>query len=87
MAPKTNVVGSLPTELGRCGALRFLDLSHNQLEADIPTELGRLGKLQTLYLTENFLEAVPEEVCSLMESGSLLAFDMKALCNSRRVGV
>jgi Leucine-rich repeat (LRR) protein len=93
IAPESNIVGTIPTELGRCASLKLLDLSKNQLESTIPTHLGELRELQTLYLSGNaFVDddesanndgtplVVPDEVCTLMETGRLLAFDLKAEC-------
>jgi Leucine-rich repeat (LRR) protein len=91
VAPESSVMGTIPTELGRCVSLKLLDLSKNQLESTIPTHLGELRQLQTLYLSGNaFVDdvestngvssVVPDEVCNLMETGRLLAFDLKAEC-------
>mmetsp|Transcript_7114 Transcript_7114/g.11814 ORF Transcript_7114/g.11814 Transcript_7114/m.11814 type:complete len:423 (-) Transcript_7114:537-1805(-) len=91
VAPDSNIMGTLPTELGRCGSLKFLDLSYNQLDSTIPTHLGALRELQTLYLSGNAFEdgdgdetivsfVVPNEVCTLLNTGRLLAFDLKAEC-------
>eukprot|EP00984_Skeletonema_dohrnii_P002021 scaffold677_cov77-Skeletonema_dohrnii-CCMP3373.AAC.3 len=42
---KNNLVGSIPTELGKLDGLEELELRHNKLSDSIPTELGELGRL------------------------------------------
>ena len=79
-APQTNAEGTLPSELGLCLSLRFLNLSRNNLKSSIPTEVGSLAVLQTLYLSGNSIDSVPEQLCALLEAGTLLSFDMKEMC-------
>ncbi|KAG5839856.1 hypothetical protein ANANG_G00209530 [Anguilla anguilla] len=50
---------------GPAGALRTLDLSHNQLEG-LPAELGLLGGLQSLELSHNRLRELPVTLGSLL---------------------
>eukprot|EP00984_Skeletonema_dohrnii_P005236 scaffold1834_cov73-Skeletonema_dohrnii-CCMP3373.AAC.1 len=70
-----NLVGSIPTELGKLGRLELLDLNNNQLTGGIPTELGQLltggiptelgqlVNLERLYLDGNQLSgSIPTEL-------------------------
>lgn len=54
----------LPVELVSLKKLRFLDLSHNDLDV-LPREVTKLKHLEELDLSFNNLEALPEEILSL----------------------
>ncbi|MCY3698541.1 MAG: Ig-like domain-containing protein [Gemmatimonadetes bacterium] len=70
----SNLVGSIPPELGNLARLETLDFERNELAGAIPPELGRLASLKTLILGVNDLTGgIPSELGAL---GSLEdAFD------------
>jgi hypothetical protein len=45
IAGDNNIVGSIPTEFGRCTKLLGLDLGQNFLNGTIPTQLGLLSAI------------------------------------------
>ena len=51
----------IPTEIGLVDSLKFMYLSHNNLD-NIPTEIGDLERLQSLYLNHNNIERIPESI-------------------------
>ena len=58
-----NLVGEIPSELGRLANLETLDLSYNGLSGEIPPELGGLAALQFLTLSDNdFVGEIPSEL-------------------------
>jgi len=79
MAPQTRASGRLPSELGSCTNLAFLDLSKNSLDGTVPSELGTLDGLQTLYLGENNNLTISTQLCRTL-TNNLLAFDLKDQC-------
>ena len=57
---ENGLIGSIPTALGRLGALEWLDLNSNELRGSIPSALSSLGNLFFLSLYRNDLDgAVP----------------------------
>uniref|UniRef100_A0A6S8VRK5 Disease resistance R13L4/SHOC-2-like LRR domain-containing protein n=2 Tax=Ditylum brightwellii TaxID=49249 RepID=A0A6S8VRK5_9STRA len=68
-----NIGGSIPKELGDLISLEYLILFTMRLGGAIPTELGNLKKLKKLQVQTNQISDVslPNEVCSLRESGTL----------------
>eukprot|EP00984_Skeletonema_dohrnii_P026075 scaffold15347_cov73-Skeletonema_dohrnii-CCMP3373.AAC.1 len=61
-----NLVGSIPTELGKLDNLVYLRLDRNDLTGGIPTELGDLDSLQGLFLNNNQLTGgIPTELGQL----------------------
>ena len=71
-----DLVGAIPTEIGRLWWLKSLDLSSNHLgPAPIPTEIGRLGRLTELMLDNNELGGkVPTELGRLNQLTELTLF-------------
>jgi hypothetical protein len=47
---KTQISGSIPAAIGRCTALKQLDVSETTVCGTIPAEIGQLGRLKGLYL-------------------------------------
>ena len=63
----SNLVGSVPPELGDLSSLEILDLERNQLSGPIPRELARLRGLRTLILGVNDLNGqIPAELGNLV---------------------
>ena len=54
----------VPACIGRLTALRWLNLSDNQLTS-VPAEIGQLTSLEELYLDDNKLTSVPAEIGQL----------------------
>ncbi len=62
----SNLVGSVPPELGDLSRLEILDLERNELSGGIPPELGGLQELRTLNLGVNDLTGeIPPELGNL----------------------
>ncbi|CBJ25495.1 LRR-GTPase of the ROCO family [Ectocarpus siliculosus] len=58
-----SIIGAIPPEFGRLGALTTLHLGGNQLTGAIPPELGQLGALEELFLPSNRLSGrIPPEL-------------------------
>ncbi|WP_013320928.1 COR domain-containing protein [Gloeothece verrucosa] len=55
---------TLPPEIGKLTALRYLDLRNNKLTT-LPSEIGKLINLTSLNLTDNQLTALPPEIGKL----------------------
>jgi hypothetical protein len=53
MLTQTELVGSIPTAMGKLVELTYLDLNSNQLTGTVPNELTRLDKLSTFGLQNN----------------------------------
>jgi len=63
---QNNLVGTLPTQLGRLGTLRLLVLDGNSLSGTIPSELSRLERLSVLWLQYNSISGtLPSEIGKL----------------------
>ena len=61
-----NLIGSIPSALGKLNKLVEMNLSWNKLTGAIPSELGDLSKLQLLYLDHNDLTgAIPSKLGDL----------------------
>ena len=57
------MVGTIPTELGRLSNLQVLDLDSNNLTGTLPTELGKLINVTGLHLSSNSLKGtIPSEI-------------------------
>jgi hypothetical protein len=73
MLHNNQFVGGIPTEIGMLPQVRLISLHKNALTGTIPTTLGLLSTLEVLKLHHTDLSgSVPEEVCRLMQSGSLV---------------
>ena len=60
---KKGLSGTIPSELGSLGELRWLMLHSNRLSGGIPSELGNLSNLALLRLSDNLLEGqIPAEL-------------------------
>ena len=61
-----NLVGEIPTELGRLSHLEGLYLARNELSGSIPSELGNLNSLEVLMLFDNELTgSIPYQLGNL----------------------
>ena len=69
---QTGLTGAVLAEVGRLSALRYLDLSYNQLTS-LPAEIGQLTSLESLHLGVNQLTRLPAEIGQLT---SLRGFDL-----------
>ncbi len=64
----SNLISSIPSEVGLLTNLVELHLYSNGLTGEIPVELGSLEKAEQILLHVNELEGtVPEQVCDLPE--------------------
>jgi leucine-rich repeat protein SHOC2 len=70
----------VPACIGRLTALRWLNLSDNQLTS-VPAEIGQLTSLEELYLDDNQLTSVPAEI------GQLTALEHLFLGDNRLTSV
>ena len=76
-----NLTGTIPSELGNLGSLRYFWLGINQLTGAIPSELGTLTKLVYLYLNDNDLsgtipiglEDLTKLQCLYLQSNTMLS--------------
>jgi hypothetical protein len=60
---KSNLVGTLPTELGLLAGLKNLSLSSNSIFGSIPTELGSLTDMMEINLSVNVMSStIPSEL-------------------------
>jgi len=66
--------GSISSDIGKLGnSLMFLQLHGNAFYGSIPSELGNCNRLETTTFQVNaFTGAVPQEICSLHQQGSLV---------------
>ena len=79
--PASNLVGSLPPELGYLTSLEVLDLERNSLAGAIPPELGDLHRLRTLNLGVNGISGpIPPEL------GNLASLETLRLRRNRLTG-
>ncbi|CAN1225729.1 LRR receptor-like serine/threonine-protein kinase GSO1 [Linum grandiflorum] len=63
---ETQLTGSIPGELVKCGALEQLDLSNNALTGEIPAEIYEMVQLTHLYLHNNTLDgSIPPAIGNL----------------------
>lgn len=61
-----NLIGTIPTELGRLTVSSQLRLYYNNLSGNIPTELGQMAELFTLHVGDNHLVGnIPTELGQL----------------------
>ncbi|XP_044954815.1 MDIS1-interacting receptor like kinase 2-like [Hordeum vulgare subsp. vulgare] len=61
-----NIMGRIPTSIGKLSQLKVLDLSSNKLEGKIPCEVGNLNNLFQLNLQDNLLQgSIPQEIGAL----------------------
>jgi leucine-rich repeat protein SHOC2 len=58
------LIGAVPAEIGRLSALRYLNLTDNQLTS-VPAEIGQLTSLRVLFLNHNQLTSLPAEIWQL----------------------
>jgi hypothetical protein len=73
MLHSNQFVGGIPTEIGMLPQIRLVSLHSNALTGTIPTTLGLLSSLEVLKLHHTDLRgSVPEEVCLLVQRGSLI---------------
>ncbi|XP_043714267.1 probable LRR receptor-like serine/threonine-protein kinase At4g37250 [Telopea speciosissima] len=64
--PNSQLLGSVPTELGMIEHLRHLDLSNNSLNGTLPASLFNASELQSLALSNNVISgSLPESVAGL----------------------
>ncbi|MFY0625914.1 MAG: leucine-rich repeat domain-containing protein [Reichenbachiella sp.] len=71
-----NLVGTLPSSIGRLSKLEFLNLSDNAISGSIPPEIGTLSSLETLWLLDNELTgSIPVEIGNL---SSIVQIDISA---------
>ena len=56
--------GSVPPEIGRLSALRYLNLDYSDLTS-LPAEIGQLTSLEVLYLRNSDLTSLPAEIGQL----------------------
>ncbi|KAG5045908.1 hypothetical protein JHK82_015288 [Glycine max] len=71
-ASNNSLEGVLPSEIGRMGALRLLNLARNGFSGQLPNELNKLFYLEYLDLSNNnFTGNIPDKL-----SSSLTAFNM-----------
>ena len=60
---RSNLIGSIPPEVGQLSNLRSLDMSYNQLSGPIPATLGDLSDLEALIFVQTGLTgAIPAEL-------------------------
>jgi len=52
---RNNLIGNIPSNIGKLASLEFLDLSRNQLVGSIPTSLTQIDRLSMLDLSHNYL--------------------------------
>ncbi|KAG8502414.1 hypothetical protein CXB51_000447 [Gossypium anomalum] len=65
-APRCNIRGSIPSEIGNLSHLINIKLGGNKLIGQIPSTIGGLEELQSLSLEDNKLEgSIPSELCHL----------------------
>ena len=63
---ENQLIGNIPSELGKLSKLRVLSLFANQLSGSIPSELGKLSNLSRLYLASNqLIGSIPSELGNL----------------------
>lgn len=63
------VGGSIPTEFGAIGSLRFVSMRSNFLSGDVPSEIGNLSGLAVFKVEENDLSGnMSLDVCRLRNS-------------------
>ena len=65
---QTGLTGAVLAEVGRLSALRYLDLSYNQLTS-LPAEIGQLTSLEVLDLSGNQLTSLQAEIRELEAAG------------------
>lgn len=62
-AHTSQLQGPIPTEIGLCGCMTFINVFNNQLTGTIPSEIGNMADLAQLYLGANFLHgSIPSEI-------------------------
>ena len=77
----TDVMGTLPTELGLMKQLETLLLHSNELSGTVPTEIGLMTSLSALYIHGNNLSGIlPNELCSLPSLSHLHVDCNKVTC-------
>jgi len=52
---RNNLIGKIPSNIGKLASLEFLDLSRNKLVGSIPTSLAQINRLTMLDLSHNYL--------------------------------
>lgn len=77
-----DILGTIPSEIGKLTELRSLSIAYAKLTGSIPSEIGLLTNLQRLWLFENELTgSVPSELANL-SSIKLLKFEYNNLTGS-----
>jgi len=70
-----NLIGNLPTSLGKLASLDSLELGQNQLSGNIPASLGSLSKLVYLDLIfNNYTFTGLEQLTTLFSGNNLITF-------------
>lgn len=64
--PNSQLLGSIPSDLGSIEHLQFLDLSNNSLNGSLPSSLSQASELRLLNLSNNLITGeVPESIAQL----------------------
>ncbi|CAJ1942899.1 unnamed protein product [Sphenostylis stenocarpa] len=64
--PNSQLLGSIPSDLGSIQHLQVLDLSNNSLNGSLPSSLSQASELQFLNLSNNLISGeVPESIAQL----------------------